>query len=775
MSKKGLLLFLSCLSLLLPQMAAANDEADVSYGQMKNWTAHYAYGDVSELVMAGNRIYARAYGALCSVDKTNGEIGYYSKMTGLSGATVVHIDYDQQTKQLVVLYADGIIDLLDADENVHVIQDMAQKQMNASKEANALTIHDGTAYLSMDFGIVAVNLKRREIQDTYYIGEDGKEVKINAVVAKGDSLIAISDAVLYTASQKDNLLDYSVWKKDTNIIGNHVQSHLAVWDNRLYMLADSVLYMREKGIWTAIADSLHFNSIRQRGSDLFCLQPSTFYRLTGKNSMQRMAPGYDTEDVCRDGNAYWIAAGVTGINHLQNGSTQTYKPQGPIENYSYRMRFEKERMIMVPGGYFATQNKHHGTVMLYRDGNWLNYPHGYMDVSTGMTALDYSDGIIDPEDDEHFFVGSCANGLIEFRKNMFYKIYTPSNSPLETAIETEYPELYTWVDGFAYDAEGNLWMTNRPKHGVKVLKRDGTWAVISNNACNGLNRTQNLLIWNQDPHVKIISNGRSGAGIGVWNDNGTIDKQTDDRAIFVSQFFDQDSKPIQPTYIYCIAQMANGELWVGTDEGLFIIDDVSKLLQGSNACRRIKIPRNDGTNLADYLLGTEQINAIEEDGVGRKWIGTSSSGLYLVSDDGLETVEHFTSANSPIPSDMIRCIAIHPRTGEVFVGTGNGLMSYHSDASEPKEDYSDLYAYPNPVRPNYAGYVTITGMMAETVVKIVDNGGNLVYTTMSNGGLATWDLKNGNGQRVSSGVYTAFCNTSDGKNHAIVKILVMNR
>ena len=760
--------------MLVPVVAVA-DEEDVSYGQMKSWTAHYAYGNVSEIVDAGSRIYAQAYGALCSVDKTTGEISYYSKMTGLSGATVVKLGYDKTTSQLIILYADGMIDLMDKDENVRGISDMAQKQMNASKEANGIYIESGVAYLPMQFGIVAVNLVKREILDTYYIGEDGQEVNLNAVAKKGDTLMAISDHVLYSAYTGDNLLDYSFWKKDTNLVGNHVQTHLAVWENRLYMLADSLLYMRDGTTWTVTADSIRFSSIRQAGTDLFCLEAEQFYRMTGKTSMERFSPGYSTEDVCRDGTAYWIAAGDVGINCYEKGSTQTYKPQGPIENYCYRMRFEKEKMIMVPGGYFTTTYHHHATVMLYESGIWNNYPTSYLDYNSQMAALDYSDGIIDPEDPHHFFAASCGNGLVEFRNDRFYKLYTPFNSPLETAIETTYPELYTWVDGLVYDAEGNLWMTNRPKHGVKVLKKDGTWVIISNNACSGLNRTRDLLIWNQDSKVKIISNGRAGAGIGVWNDNGTLEKQTDDRAVFLSQFFDQDNKPIQPTYIYCIAQMANGELWVGTDEGLFIIDDVSKMLQGSNACRRIKIPRNDGTNLADYLLGTEQINCIQEDGVGRKWIGTESSGLYLVSEDGEETIEHFTGANSPLPSDMIRCLAIHPRTGEVFVGTGNGLMSYHSDASEPKEDYSELYAYPNPVTPNFVGYVTITGMMAETMVKIVDGGGNLVYTTQSNGGLATWDLTNGKGQRVSSGVYTAFCNTSDGKNHAIVKIMVMNR
>lgn len=774
MMKKGLWIAM-CLCWLLPIGLLANDETDVSYGQMKNWTAHYAYGDVSELVMAGQRVYALAYGALCSVDKTDGTIGYYSKMTGLSGATVAHIDYDPKTQQLVIIYQDGVIDLMDAHENVCVIMDLAQKEMNASKQANAITIHDGIAYLSMQFGIVAVNLTKREILDTYYIGEDGKEVNVNALVVHGDSLMAISDHVLYSAHQKDNLLDYSVWKKDTNVIGNHRQTHIAIWENRVYMLADSLLYMRENNHWDVTADSLHFRGIRQQGSDLFCLQKETFYRMTGKNSMQRLAPGYPTEDICREGNAYWIAAGYAGINYLNDGSTQTYKPQGPIENYSHRMRFEKDRMIMVPGGYWAVANNHHATVMVYQDGYWTNYPTDYLDYQSQMTAQDYSDAIIDPEDPSHFFVASFGNGLVEFRNDLFYKLYTPFNSPLELVIDTKQTDRYTWVDALAYDSEGNLWMTNLSEHGVKVLKKDGTWALLSNAAFNNANRTRDLLIWNQDPNVKIISNARSGAGIGVWNDNGTIEKQTDDRAVFISQFMDQDNKPVQPEYIYCMTQMANGELWVGTGTGIFIIDDVSKMLKGSNACRRIKIPRNDGTNLADYLLGTEQINAIVEDGVGRKWIGTASSGLYLVSEDGVETIEHFNSANSPIPSDMVRCIAIHPRTGEVFVGTGNGLVSYHSDASEPKDDYSELYAYPNPIRPNYAGYVTITGLMAETVVKIVDNGGNLVYSTKSNGGLATWDLKNGNGERVSSGVYTAFCNTADGKNHALVKILVLNR
>ena len=194
----------------------------------------------------------------------------------------------------------------------------------------------------------------------------------------------------------------------------------------------------------------------------------------------------------------------------------------------------------------------------------------------------------------------------------------------------------------------------------------------------------------------------------------------------------------------------------------------------SNACERIKIPRNDGTNLADYLLNGEQVNAIAVDGSNRKWIGTESSGLYLMSEDGVETVEHFTTDNSPLLSDKILYISINPATGVVWVGTDAGLMSYQSDASDPMPDFSSAYAYPNPVREDYQGVITITGLMDETVVNILDSGGNLVCETRSNGGIAVWDGRNGAGKHVASGTYTALCNEPDGK-HTVVKILVMRR
>jgi hypothetical protein len=172
--------------------------------------------------------------------------------------------------------------------------------------------------------------------------------------------------------------------------------------------------------------------------------------------------------------------------------------------------------------------------------------------------------------------------------------------------------------------------------------------------------------------------------------------------------------------------------------------------------------------LGDYLLGEEQINCLAVDGGNRMWIGTETSGLYLIEDDTI-TVAHFTEDNSLLPSNQILSIAIEPRTGEVFVGTGKGIASYRSDASEPMENMSSAYAYPNPVRPDYGGMISICGLMDNTVVNIVDAGGNLVCKTRSNGGTAVWDGRSADGRRVTSGVYTALCNAESG--HTVVKIL----
>ena len=259
----------------------------------------------------------------------------------------------------------------------------------------------------------------------------------------------------------------------------------------------------------------------------------------------------------------------------------------------------------------------------------------------------------------------------------------------------------------------------------------------------------------------------------LLDDRGTPTNHADDQVIYRTTWYDQNGVRIAPAEIHSLAQDLDGVLWVGTNEGLFLIP--SKVdFATSDRCERVIIPRNDGTNLADYLLDKEKITSIVVDGANRKWIGTANSGVFLLSADGLETIEHFTTEDSPLLSNTILSIAIQESTGEVFIGTGEGLMSYMSDAIPASENFSGIYAYPNPVHPTYKGYVVIKGLMANTEVRIVDASGNLVKVLTGLGGEVLWDMTNTQGSRVASGVYTVLCNTTDGSGYGTTKILLMN-
>ena len=364
--------------------------------------------------------------------------------------------------------------------------------------------------------------------------------------------------------------------------------------------------------------------------------------------------------------------------------------------------------------------------------------------------------------------------MYEFRDYTAVKRYTPSNSTIREATEGINPELYTFVDGATMDAEGNLWVLNNTTVGqpLHILTPYGQWFALP--LYSG-GQNQQLItptgIWTdkRNSQRKWLMAQRSEPKLILLDDGGTPTLSGDDRCIARSSFVDQNGNTLTPAQFRCWAQDATNRIWIGTEKGILLIDPKTDFFT-SNACKRIIIPRNDGTGLGDYLLGDEQINCIAVDGGNRVWIGTGNSGLYLMEDDTI-TVAHFTENNSRLPSNTIQSIAIMPKTGEVFVGTDKGIASYRSDASEPQATMSEAYAFPNPVRPDYGGVVSITGLMESTTVNIIDESGNLVCKTKSHGGTAVWDLKLPDGRRATPGVYTAMCNAVGG--HTVVKILVI--
>ena len=240
-------------------------------------------------------------------------------------------------------------------------------------------------------------------------------------------------------------------------------------------------------------------------------------------------------------------------------------------------------------------------------------------------------------------------------------------------------------------------------------------------------------------------------------------------------FINEDGTRVETTGVRCVVEDKENNIWVGTSVGPLMLpaDDIAN---GSNSVlQQIKVPRNDGTNFADYLLGGADITCMAVDGGNRKWFGTNGNGAYLISADNMTQVQHFLTSNSQLLSNNIEAIAIDDQTGEVFFGTDNGLCSYMSDASATSDhmDKNNVYAYPNPVKPEYTGLITVTGLTMNANVKIVTASGSLVAEGTSNGGIFTWDGCDEEGKRVASGVYMVQTATSDGKKGTVCKIAIV--
>jgi len=324
---------------------------------------------------------------------------------------------------------------------------------------------------------------------------------------------------------------------------------------------------------------------------------------------------------------------------------------------------------------------------------------------------------------------------------------------------------YSRICGLAMDKSRNIWITQTGVPGsIKVLKSDSTW--ITNPVTIDAPTIGDIIITKSGFKWVILPRG---FGLFILDDKNTLDPNDDSYKTMLVK--DNDGNVI--SNIYSIAEDLDGNIWVGTDQGPAIYYNANKIFDEDPRAFRVIIPRNDGTGLGDYLLKSEIITSIAVDGANRKWLGTFSSGAYLLSPDGSKKLANYNEDNSPLYSNSVVSLAIDDKTGEVWFGTAKGVVSVRGDAISGVEEFKNVYTFPNPVRSNFTGNVTITGLMRDSRIKITDVSGNLVYETVSDGGQATWNLKTYNGQRVSTGVYIVFCASSDGTASFVTKMLVI--
>ena len=441
----------------------------------------------------------------------------------------------------------------------------------------------------------------------------------------------------------------------------------------------------------------------------------------------------------------------------------TLQPGGPKYNYFYCMRFVNNLLYTCGGlwGHLIDAGRP-GTIQVLNKDNWTIYDDSIA-AKTDIKYVDVNSVDVNPLNPNHVFAGA-KSGLYEFQNGKFIKHYNSENSLITSFNNTS--KNYQLITSVKFDTDGNLWMLNSQSPSNQSLieyTKEGKWVSHHRPELYNLGSLECLM---QDSRglLWFVNNYHGLPSVYCY-------QASTDKLNIYSSFVNEDGITLTPTYIRYITEDKNHDMWIGTNIGPLLLYK-KEFTSDNSIFTQVKVPRNDGTNYADYLLSGVDISCIAIDGGNRKWFGTNDNGVYVISDDCLTQVYHFTTRNSNLLSNNIESIAINDQSGEVFIGTDKGLCSYMSDASSPNSEMTkdNVWAYPNPVKPNYTGRITITGLSFDADVKIVTANGILVNQGRSNGGIYIWDGKDQNGKKVASGIYMVETATSDGNKGTVCKI-----
>ena len=736
------------------------------YAQDWKWKSYLAYYNTTLVAEANNNVFAVADGSLYSYDKEDQSVQTYSKLNGLSDVAITRLGYNADVNTLLIVYDNGNIDLW-GEDGIYNLPFLKNSTVVQDKTVNAISFDGEYAYLASQFGIMVVNMQKKEVVDTYRIGN------VSSCCVLSNYLYAATEQGIRRGSLNDNLLDAANW---TDYSAEVVQDIVAFQNTLCYVISGDGVYYQSEGSSRKWINDAGIKGMKVESGKLLAYTNGKVYIASSLNTPDQITGLSTIQDVSTlKDNAYWIANAAGGILGIQkNGSAYTRILEkttidGPKRNMPYFMDFVEGQLLVTGGGRWMDRENNPATFMRYKDGIWANLDDSSLASKAGIDfCRDFLCVAVDPVDTSHYFIASYGEGLFEFRGMDFQKMYNIDNSPLQYVVPDDgkpqpYPRHYVRVSGLDFDAAGNLWTVSAGVNDViQVLQPDGNWVTLRDLPISYSPTTGSLLFLSNGLLVANIPRA-SNAGIFIMNNNGTLDA-SDDTYNLYSTLVSTQGEALSASEFYCIAEDKMGSLWVGTNIGPVI---------GYNTSDGYRFNRIVLFDESDYLLNGERVNCIAVDGGNRKWIGTQNSGVFLVSEDGTEVLENFTTENSPLFSDCIQSIAIHPQTGEVFIGTDKGIISYQGDATEGSEDYTSVHAYPNPVRPDFDDKVIITGLMDQSEVKITDLAGNLIYRSTCIGGQLTWDCRNAQGRRVATGVYLVLAATPDAKESVVTKIMVV--
>ncbi len=761
---------------------------DIAIGE---WRDHLPYSRGISVAAGDGKVYVATPYSLFYLDNEDNTLNRLTTIQGLNDVGVSKIGYNDTYNTLVIAYSNANIDLI-KDRLIINMPDIFNSSAITPEEKtiNNLMFMGEFAFLSCGFGIVKINLEKEEVSDTYYIGPDGSHLQVFDMAYTETLFYAATESGVYTAEMNDpNLAFFGAWSKDTTMpepenVYNHIANNAGtIYVNRYTeAFKEDKLYFLDGNGWQVDDDAFGDEDVLDLKSFNDELHVSYGYFMKAFDvdhnetkviwTYYSDAGGPSINEVDMEGNVLWLADGRYGMAREEGGVFELYTPNSPKKADVFDMDIAGGNLWTAAGGRNLSWGNiwKTGSLSSFTESSWRTIDN--QSTPAMDSILDMVSVAINPYDAKQVYGGSWHLGLAEFYDHEFQVLYTPENSSLEYKANQGPP--ICKVGGMQFDAAGNLWMTNSGANNILSVKlndgsENGSWQSYylgSQSSGKDIGKMiidsygQKWILWREHSIV-------------VFNDGGTPTDLSDDQVKHLSSA--QGNGALPGTKVFSIAEDLDGEIWIGTDEGIGVIYSPENVFSQYNFdAQRILIPRNDGTGLADILLEFETITDIKVDGSNNKWIGTDRSGVYLFSEDGLVEKHHFTTENSPLFSNNITSLAVNGSNGEVFIGTSNGIISFKGTATEGGPQYSGVYAYPNPVRPGYTGPIAITGLVANADFKVTDINGTLIYSGRAEGGQAIWNGTDFSGRRAMSGVYLVFISDDAGKETMVTKILFMN-
>lgn len=779
-----------------------------------SWNIMPVYGGAAEqIIETPSEVYYISKGHLYSYDKDNDETVHYSTVNKLNDVQVTMIAYNTYKNYLAVVYSSNNIDLLYDNGRVVNMPDVRDANISADKTINSVDFTPGgRIYMATGFGFVSFDDEKHRVAEsgiyntpfTYATELDGHVV----LVQNGDVYVSPVD-------KRHNSL--SSFKKAGTVSGS-MHSYLRVGNTRMVArtgnttAADCTYYLINVDAPSANMTVKQVDKGALRMD--FTRAEDETVRMAHGTVMRAFAPESDNVSnvealipsgligkslTTLHGNGDFWASDLSGIGHykVEGGSLSLIsQPSRPEALTCYWPAFmtisaDGRRIYVSNVGFDQFRAEKSGSGMEINQTTNIIESGNIRDVTcydcdnTGSVMSGGPQYLVeDPKDPDTYYIMNQQKGIYIIKDGKQIGKLGSGRFPYEDSYSLRAKEI-------KFDRDGNLWISVRndinneikplyvlPAEKLKDISSVTCKDWLIPNTGSYVQGLGAVMLHHSRSNFVVLCTNHNAKNILLLDHNGTFLNLNDDKTYVFNNYIDQDDANRKLGRINAIKEDSKGRIWICDEYGVLLINDITKAVSGNSLnVRRPKVARNDGTNYADYLLDGQLVFDVCEDPSGRMWFATETSGVYLVSADGTEILENYTSENSSLPSNKVFSVAADPYSNIVYFGTDKGIVSYGSDAAPGAADYSDVYAYPNPVRPDYNGWITITGLMDNSLVKITDTAGNIVCQGTSEGGIFLWDGCNMANRRVRSGVYYVFASqnaSGSASGRPATKILVIN-